>query len=176
MLKEIKGFEGLYSVDENGRVYSLRSAKRLKEIRMQSGYMYVHLCNGKNKTKLVRLHRIVAEAFLEPKEGMDQVNHINGNKADNRAENLEWCTQKQNTIHAIKTGLYATSGENNPSAKLTYEQVKSIRNEYIRNDKERGTKGLARKYGVTDVMIGKIVRNECWKDAEHSLHRRAGDI
>lgn len=176
MLKEIKGFEGLYSVDENGRVYSLRSAKRLKEIKMQSGYIYVHLCNGKNKTKLARLHRIVAEAFLEPKEGMDQVNHINGNKADNRAENLEWCTQKQNTKHAIKTGLYATSGENNPSAKLTYEQVKSIRNEYIRNDKERGTKGLARKYGVTDVMIGKIVRNECWKGAEKSLHRRAGDI
>lgn len=76
----------------------------------------------------------------------------------------------------MKTGLFNTSGENNPSAKLTKQQVDEIRKEYIYGSKHHGTTALAAKYGVTNVMIGKIVRHERWKDAEHSLHRKEGDV
>ena len=72
---------------------------------MESGYEYVHLCNGKNNTILKRVHRIVAEAFIPNPDSCKQVNHIDGDKANNSVSNLEWCTSQQNNIHALQTGL-----------------------------------------------------------------------
>ena len=176
MMKDVPEYEGLYTVDEMGHVYSTRANKMLKESVMQNGYKYVHLCDGKNHTKSVRIHRIVAKAFLNNENQYAQVNHINGDKKDNRVANLEWCSREQNIKHAMKTGLFNTNGENNPSAKLTKQQVDEIRKEYIYGSKHHGTTALAAKYGVTNVMIGKIVRHECWRDVDHSLHRAEGDV
>ena len=178
MTKPIKGYEGKYSVDEEGNVYNIKRKKKLSKITMESGYVYVHLFDGKRKNgRCHRLHRIVAEAFLPNPNGYEQVNHINGNKTDNSASNLEWCSFQQNMDHSIRTGLRKCIGEDNPSAKLTWESVKEIRAEYKRNSISNGAVALSRKYGVTDVMIGKIVRNECWVDnnyhPERSIHREA---
>lgn len=163
MTKDVKGFEGLYSVDENGRVYSKRRNGYIKPVTMNGRYQYVHLLNKKDGIdKTVRLHRIVAEAFIANPNNYTQVNHINGNKCDNRAANLEWCNAYQNMRHAINAGLWNTKGEHNPSAKLTAEQVKKIRKEYIRGSKAHGTVALGAKYGVSSVMIGKIVNNKNW--------------
>ena len=175
-MKDVCGYEGLYKVDENGNVFSVRNNKLLKRMMFPSGYEYVHLCNGKGKTKLFRVHRLVAEAFIPNPNDLPQVNHKDGNKLNNSVENLEWCTNLENMRHSVETGLRNIKGENNPSAKLTVKDVINIRKEYIPKSKEFGTVALARKYGVTNVMIGKIIRNECWIDPENSLHRKDGDV
>jgi hypothetical protein len=174
MVRDVVGYEGYYTVDTDGSVYSIKSKKKLATIRMKSGYNYVHL-HKNGVSKLLRLHRVVAETYIENPFGYTQVNHINGDKNDNSVDNLEWCTPEQNLMHAIKTGLKNMKGENNPSAKLKKYQIEEIRKKYIKGDRQFGTKGLAKQYGVTNVMIGKIVRGECWKQtgfsADRSLHR-----
>ena len=175
-MKDVCGYEGLYKVDENGNVFSVRNNKLLKRMMFPSGYEYVHLCNGKGKTKLFRVHRLVAETFIPNPNNLPEVNHKDGDKLNNNVKNLEWCTNLENMRHSVETGLRNVKGENNPSAKLTVKDVVNIRKEYIPKSKEFGTVALARKYGVTNVMIGKIIRNECWIDPEKSLHRKAGDV
>ena len=166
VIKNVVGYEGRYVVDDCGNVFSVKSNKYIAPIAMPSGYVYVHLFNGDGKGKLMRLHRVVAEAFIDNPCGLDQVNHINGDKADNKATNLEWCSQGENMAHAIRTGLFKVSGEDNPSAKLTWNTVKEIRREYVRGDRENGTRALGVKHGVSNVMISKIVRGECWKEGD----------
>ena len=175
-MKNICNYEGLYKIDENGNVFSVRNNKFLKRMTFPSGYEYVHLCNGKGKTKLFRVHRLVAEAFIPNPDNSPEVNHKDGNKQNNSVDNLEWCTNLENIQHSVKTGLRNAKGENNPSAKLTAKDVENIRKEYVPNSKEFGTVALARKYGVSNVMIGKIIRYECWVETDKNLHRKEGDI
>ena len=170
-MKDVCGYEGLYKVDENGNVFSVRNNKLLKRMMFPSGYEYVHLCNGKGKTKLFRVHRLVAETFIPNPNNLPEVNHKDGDKLNNNVKNLEWCTNLENMRHSVETGLRNIKGENNPSAKLTVKDVINIRKEYIPKSKEFGTVALARKYGVTNVMIGKIIRYECWVDSNKNLHR-----
>lgn len=117
--KPIKGYEGLYEVSNLGRVKSLErkvkaknkygtvdrtvTEKILKYSINHKGYYLVKICNQVNKSFLV--HRLVAEAFIDNPENKLQVNHINGDKKDNRVCNLEWCTNNENQKHAINMGL-----------------------------------------------------------------------
>lgn len=73
------------------------------------GYLGVVLCKN-GKTKLIAVHRLVAMHFIPNPENKPQVNHKNGVKNDNAAENLEWVTQSENMKHAVKTGLLAGKG------------------------------------------------------------------
>jgi hypothetical protein len=101
--KEIKGFEGLYTIDCYGRVYSVRSKKYLKQRFDKDGYLRVHLCNhGINIIAFV--HRLVAVAFVEndnPKE-KDTVDHIDADKTNNYYLNLRWLSRSDNTSIANK--------------------------------------------------------------------------
>lgn len=117
--KDIEGYEGLYQVSNLGNVKSLRKRidkgkchryfdeKILKPIETNRGYLRVKLCKDR-KIKKIRVHRLVAEAFIKRPEL--EVNHIDGNKKNNKVENLEWVTQRENKQHAWITGLYHKKG------------------------------------------------------------------
>lgn len=114
--KDIPGFEGRYQVSDLGRVKSfvstfngvnVKSMKEriLKPLPSGGGYVRVRLTNGGNKGRFYLIHRLVMIAFVGGDAGKLQVNHINGNKTDNRLQNLEWASQSENVHHAYKHGL-----------------------------------------------------------------------
>ena len=109
-MKDILGYEGLYKINENGEIYSIPRKGTINNIRKISqrknkyGYMQVVLMKN-NKMKTFLVHRLVAQAFIPNYNSFPQVNHIDGNKANNRVANLQWCTVSHNTKHAYENNL-----------------------------------------------------------------------
>ena len=111
--RDVAGYEGLYQVSSEGHVKSLerkvpkwdgeRTVKEriLKPRTDHYGYLLVSLCAG-GKSKTLKVHRLVCEAFHDNPENKLDVNHINENKTDNRACNLEWCTRRENVNHGTR--------------------------------------------------------------------------
>ena len=109
--KDIPNYEGLYQASNLGRIKSFprRYSRNKTEIIMKQrfnhkGYLQLSLCkNGKLSNKMV--HRLVAETFIPNPNSLPQVNHIDGVKKNNNVDNLEWCDNSYNQIHANKMGL-----------------------------------------------------------------------
>ena len=140
--KDIEGTSGRYQVSNHGRIKSVARVieqkrhdidssfrrswpeKILKQSTDSYGYKVVSInVPGKNRTN--KVHRLVAQAFLSNDNKLDQINHIDGDKANNSLNNLEWCTAKQNSIHRSKV-LGFGSGSSNGRAKLTDDDVMKI--------------------------------------------------
>lgn len=102
--KDIKDYEGYYQVSNFGNIKSLRNNKILKKSLDSRGYNHF-ITSLNNKSKLFKIHRLVALHFIPNPENKNQVNHINGIKTDNTVENLEWVTAKENIQHALNNGL-----------------------------------------------------------------------
>lgn len=137
--KDVIGYEGLYQVSNLGRVKSL--ARRCKTWNGErgvpekiliggldtDGYKQVTLCNEGHKTTW-KVHRLVCLAFLPNPENKPSINHKNAIKTDNKLENLEWSTVKENTIHAHENGLCnPRRGEDHGKSYLTKQQVIDIK-------------------------------------------------
>ena len=102
--KPIKDFEGYYEVSNKGRIKSSKRNIILNQGNITKGYLGVSLAkDGVSYSK--RVHKLVADAFIPNIENKPYINHINGNKKDNRVENLEWCTPKENSEHAKENKL-----------------------------------------------------------------------
>lgn len=136
MWKDIEGYEDLYQISSYGRIKSKdriiqcsnnRNRRKygqiLKPFISRSGYYAITLWNNK-KFKLNYIHRLVASAFLENTYNKEQVNHIDGNKFNNRIDNLEWATRSENQKHSHRIGLI--------SYETMYEMVKKMREKVIK--------------------------------------------
>lgn len=118
---DIKGYEGLYQVSNYGNIKSMSRIRQGKKNRFYStkkrilkphfnkkrGYYQVILMKN-GVIKLFTCHRLVAKTFLINIRNKKYVNHINGNKLDNKVENLEWCTHSENIVHAYKNNLISS--------------------------------------------------------------------
>lgn len=155
----IEGYEGLYEVSDLGRVRSVKT-ETVRAQHTTRGYPSLNLCRG-GRHRSKRVHRLVAQAFMDaPEAGRDHINHINGDKTDNRLQNLEWVSPGENNRHAADAGLNDQRGRRNNRAKLTAEDVLEMRERAKRSGVTQ--RDLAAEFGVSQPQVGRILRRERW--------------
>lgn len=131
LYKDIKGYEGLYKISNDGEVYTLRSQRLLaKTSNPKTTHQYVKLQGKKHY-----IHRLVAIHFIDNPLNKSQVNHIDGNPTNNLVSNLEWVTPQENSKHAVETGLLVAK-----FGKKDIEKVKTLQD-----------------YGVPDTVISEVL-------------------
>ena len=161
----IPGYEGIYEASTLGRVRRVVDAtqarsyagKILKPIHQHTGYHTVALYLDKIPTMLL-LHRVNTSAFLGPCPDGLQVNHKDGDKANNELENLEYMTASENNLHAFATGL-KKRGEEHHEAKLSEAEVLLIV-EAVRGGSYQ--REAAADHGVTQANVSCIMRGKTW--------------
>ena len=143
----------------NGKPY-LRKGRVLTPLRHNRGYLQVSLGQGCR----VLIHALVMEAFVGPREeGMD-INHINGDKTDNRLINLEYCSRSQKMAHAVRIGLMPPppvrrGTANDHKCKLSEDDVRAIRKW---REEGGGIAQIARHYKVGETTVRHIVNRTSW--------------
>lgn len=148
-----------YGITSAGQVIHLKTGRVLKPS-LVNGYPRVSLCRD-GKVKNIHVHRLVASLFCEKPEGSTVVNHKDLNRENNKAENLEWCTQSKNVLHAYNEGA-ASYGEDSHKATITRELVRNIAHELLK-DTERGAPvRIARKFNVSTDIVRQIKSRTTW--------------
>lgn len=174
--RDVSGLEGIYKVSSFGRVKAvgrstIRHDKRFKKpvimnlatfIRRQAkdhkGYRRVGLYYN-NKVNTHKVHRLVAETFIHNPTNKRTVNHKNGIKHDNRVENLEWATDKEQSMHARDNGLGVyLRGSSHGNSKLNELQVRIIKRMFD----DFNQREIAAIFKVKSGTIGNIYRNKTW--------------
>jgi len=169
--KDIEGFEGFYQVSNKGRVKSLdrtvlgKDSKvynykgKILKTPLNTGYPCVYLSKH-HKKHTIRVHILVARAFLSKIKGKYFVNHKDLNKQNNHVSNLEWCTHKENIQHAHFIGVYTAKGECSGKTNLKKDDII-----YIRKRLESGENGtvIAKDYNITRQAVSNIKLRKTWK-------------
>jgi len=141
-----------YEITPKGEIINKATGHVLKGQKNSKGYLRV--CIGK---KFYFVHRLVAEKYVKNPSGKEQVNHIDGNKLNNSADNLEWVTNKENREHAVKEGLHLT-GEKCPWHKLKKEDIV-----YILSHPECTSTELSKLFSVNPRTIRDVRNHKTWK-------------
>lgn len=155
--REIPNFSR-YGISKDGVVKNITTGCIIKPYKTEKGYLRLSITSDSGKATQWRVHRLVALTYIDCNLNSDKViNHINGIKIDNRVENLEIVTSRENTHHAIETGLWdGVMGENNSSAKLTNKHARCIRDwSWVLTAKE-----MAVIFGVHPGTISAVIKRK----------------
>lgn len=166
IIKEIKNYEGLYTISNRGVIRSSYTGKIIKQHLNKYGYYQVRLYKNK-KPKNYTVHRLVAETFIPNPHKAETVNHIDGNKTNNKVENLEWCSSSENFNKAFQSDCLA-KGVLNANSIFNEEQVRFIR------DACRGgysKRRLARVFNTTHDVIDDIVTGKSYKNIPDDIKK-----
>jgi hypothetical protein len=151
--EDIERFEGLYKINAKGDILSLPKngfkGGLLRQYSDRYGYKKVTLYKN-NKPNYFTVHRLEAKTFLKNRENKAQVNHINNDRSDNRASNLEWCSMKETLMHSHKQGRQRL----NATAIMAIDNEKSSR--YIFNSQREAEKELR----IPQYVISRCVRGK----------------
>lgn len=150
---EIPGFGGRYRITSDGRIQtnSRGEWRDMSKPLDRHGYELIYLWDSDKQSKVRRLvHQLVAEIFVPKPEGATCVNHLDGDKRNNRHSNLEWTTLAGNMRHAWQTGLCRPH-------KLSESQVREI---LTCGGTDTAT---ARRFGISQVMVTRIRARRAWK-------------
>lgn len=151
MTKEIKDFPN-YRISSDGNILLPNGNIKLPS-KDNKGYLHITLSkNGKKKTFLV--HRIVAQHFIPNPDNLPQVNHINGDKQDNKVENLEWVTGRDNILKSFDLGLSNYKGEKCGRCKFSDVTIQQLKNDF-KSGKTR--KELSVIYGISYYHVVAII-------------------
>ena len=170
--KPIPGYEGLYQIDAHGRILSLERRVKTKGNVYRTipehfltwqptydGYMFAKLTKEKIK-KCIKIHRLVALAFIPNPSNKPQVNHKDGNKKNNSIDNLEWVTGKENMAHAVENNLNNCGrGEAQGHSKATDEMVLKMR-EHAKGG--RTHQSIADEFGFSRSAVTSIINKKRW--------------
>ena len=166
--RDVVGYENLYKNSNYGRLKSfLNREEKILLTKSNTRNYYITSLFKNKQMKNVRVHRLVAQVFLNNPENKPAVNHKDGHPKNNCVWNLEWVTQSENILHANQMGLIKRlKGENAPSAKFTSEQVRYLREIYKPHDKNFGASALAKRFNVSDRSIMDILHYRSYKDVK----------
>lgn len=170
--KDVLGFEGIYKVSSLGNIKNIKRKRLLGKHLNTGGYQHAVL-SKQGKRTYCRVHRLIAQTFLGHSNGL-HVNHKNGIKTDNRVENLEWITPKENSLHAtrILRPRRRQKGEQNSGARLSVEDVRQIKQ--LLSNGELSQTEIGKRFDVAISTIGRISRAEQWghllSKEERTLH------
>lgn len=163
---DILGYEGWYQVSNQGNVKRIMPGRRtrpnrlLRRTRGGDGYEHVSLYKH-GKEGRASVHFLVCQAFHGPRPDGFEVNHKDGDRTNNRVDNLEWVTHSENTHHAIHVlGAPRWKGERHWRTHLTGSQIKEIRRLYATG--EYTQLQLSGMFKIARTAIGKIIRRESW--------------
>lgn len=166
MKQAIPGFDG-YSVDSDGTVYG-KTGSPLHPFKNWKGYLRVCI-HQDGKRRYCTVHSLVLEAFVGPRPAGMQACHFDGNKENNRLDNLRWATASENQRDNARLGTIAR-GERNGAAKITAEQARLIVERRKAGGKEWGRAKIAEEFGISVDLASKIAHGKLWQHATGIHH------
>lgn len=155
--RDIIGYEGIYKVSNFGKVKRIHGGHKriLKKSLFKSGYVRVCLTvNSIEKT--IRVHRLVAQAFIPNPFNKPFINHIDNNIENNHASNLEWCTSKENKDHSVEQGRQAY-GSKNGNSKFNERDIIKIRSCNL------PVKEIMKIHKMSETNVREILNRKLWK-------------
>lgn len=171
--KDIKGYEGYYQISNLGRLksvirivehkpYNLTIRERIRKQKIDTKGYYFVILSKNGITKHLKVHQLVANAFISNPLKKKEVNHINGIKTDNRITNLEWVTHKENMQHAVKNNLISKESIKanvERMNKATRKPIYQIKDNKIIN-KFESISEASRTLGIVTSNINEILKGK----------------